>query len=122
MDPVVGEGVVVVLADEEEGPVVLAIATGRPPSHTIKLVVGDGHSASLAPAADDELTTSQGELQSQPRTRVEDAKWYIYLVVVNPHEIRVIKGNGISSPHILRVQVLILSVAATDASLHADIP
>jgi hypothetical protein len=62
VQPVAFKGVVVLLADEEKSPVMLAIAAGGPGGAAVEFVVGDGDVAGFAPAADDELAADQGDL------------------------------------------------------------
>lgn len=62
MDVVALEGDLVTLTDEEQSPVVLAIARGRPIRDSIELAVGDGDASVLLVSRNDELTSSQGDL------------------------------------------------------------
>lgn len=62
VEPVTDPGVLVIQAGHESRPVVLAVAAGRPGGAAVKLVVGDGDTAGLAPAAHDELAADEGDL------------------------------------------------------------
>lgn len=46
VNPVVGQGDLVVLADQQHGPVVLAVAAGTPAGLAVQLAVGNRNSAS----------------------------------------------------------------------------
>ena len=62
MQPVVAEGVVVFFTDEEQGPVVFAVAASGPVGAAVEFVVRNGYVAGFAPATDDVLAADEGEL------------------------------------------------------------
>lgn len=80
VDPVAGEGVEILLANEQHRPVVLSVARRRPLRDTVELVVGDGHMAGGAPSRHNHLAADEGEL-----------------VVVDPDHVG-------AAPNVLRVQ------------------
>lgn len=106
MQPVAREGVLVVLADQKQSPVMLSIAARRPLGAAVKLVVRDGDASGLAPAANNVLTTGQGELIYRQRGRLCLVLRGTHLVVVNPDLVRFVERQRISAPDVLRVQVL----------------
>lgn len=107
MQPVVAEGVIVFETDEEQRPVVFAIATSGPVGAAVKFVVGDGYVAGFAPAADDVLTADEGELAAYRLVSIlVDRECGTDLVMIDPHIIRIVQGDRVSSPDILWVQVL----------------
>ena len=89
VEPVAGESVRVRLANEQHGPVVLAVAPGRPLRHAVELVVRDGDCARGAPARDDHLAADEGEF-----------------VVVDPDAVAAVKGDGVAAPDKFGVQFL----------------
>lgn len=97
VNPISGEGVGVTGTDEKHSPVMLAVAASRPRGATVELVVRDGNLASGTPAGYDELTAHEGEF-----------------VVVNPHPVTAIKGNGITTPNELGVQFREVNVLDDD--------
>lgn len=62
MHPVIAEGVVVFLTDEEQGPVVFAVAASGPVGAAVEFVVRNGYVAGFAPATDDVLAADEGKL------------------------------------------------------------
>lgn len=107
MQPVVAEGVVVFETNEEQSPVVFAIAASRPVGAAVEFIVGDGYVTGFAPATDDVLAADEGELVVYSLVGIlVDWECGTDLVMINPYVIRIVQGNCISSPDILWVQVL----------------
>lgn len=102
VQPVARESVVVLCANEQGRPVVLAVAASRPLRLAVELGVRDSHLARGAPAGDDELAANEGDL-----------------AVVDPDVVRPIKGDGIAAPDVLRVEVGDVDVLDDDVALAA---
>lgn len=88
MEPIAGDGVEVVGADQQQGPVVLVVAADGPRGAAVELVVRYGDLAGGAPAGDDELAAGEREL-----------------VVVDPDAVGAVQGDCIATPDVLRVEV-----------------
>lgn len=88
MQPVVAEGVVV-FTDEEQGPVVFAVAASGPVGAAVEFVVRNGYVAGFAPATDDVLAADEGELAVYSSVGVfVDGEGGTDLVMIDPYVIR----------------------------------
>jgi hypothetical protein len=112
VQPVTSEGVVVLLTNKEEGPVVLAVAAGGPLSAAVEFVVGDGDVSGGLPAADDVLTADERELPWSASPIYNVKRSFAHLVVVNPNVVGVGQGDSITTPDVLGVQCLMGLVSA----------
>lgn len=91
------ERVVILCADEQESPVVLAVAGRGPVCPTIELGVRDGDVACSFPARYDHLTTDKAEL-----------------AVVDPDLVCLLDSERIATPDVLRVDVVEVDVLDYD--------
>ena len=90
MQPVVAEGVVV-FTDEEQGPVVFAVAASGPVGAAVEFVVRNGYVAGFAPATDDVLAADEGELVVHSLVgMLKDWACGADLVMIDPYVIRIV--------------------------------
>ena len=89
--------VVILRADEQKSPVMLVVAGRRPGGSTIELAVRDSDVACGLPARYDHLATDEAEL-----------------AVVDPDLVRVLYGERVAAPDVLRVDIVDVDILNYD--------
>ena len=105
VDVVALHGDHVVGAEEVDGPVVVVVTGGGPAGVSIKLRVRDCDTTGCGGSSDEVLTTDEGDLNVSITVDFKRIRDSAYLDMINPDEISAGKGDSITSPGVLWVQL-----------------